>query len=193
MPLKTCHPFARPHAAGRRPRTGLRHFPAAPLPQVRPVQVEGASGQRNVRPARRRGGRAGFTLVEVMIASVVMLFAITTAITTLQRGFQSIDASRGYTYASQVMESELERLRLKSWAQLQALQDTGDQAVEPTSSTGAPAGQFTCTRTIRDLKADMKEVTLESNWRGYDGRLHSARFITRYGKSGLYDYFYTAH
>jgi hypothetical protein len=39
----------------------------------------------------------------------------------------------------------------------------------------------------------MKEVTLESNWRGYDGRVHSARFITRYGKSGLYDYFYTAH
>jgi hypothetical protein len=39
----------------------------------------------------------------------------------------------------------------------------------------------------------MKEILLVSSWRGFDGRAHTARVITRYGKSGLYDYFYTAH
>jgi Tfp pilus assembly protein PilV len=135
----------------------------------------------------------GFTLVEVMIASIVMVLAITTAITTLQHGLQAVDTARGYTYASQVMQSEMERLRLKSWAQIQTLQDSKDTAVAISSVTGAPAATFSCTRTIRDLKTDMKEIVLESNWRGYDGRPHTARFVTRYGKSGLYDYYYTAH
>lgn len=127
-----------------------------------------------------------------MIASIVMVLAITTAITTLQRGFQALDTSRHTTYASQVMQSELERLRLKSWAQIQTLQDSGESAVTISGMTGA-SGSFRCTRTIRDLKTDMKEITLVSTWNGYDGRPHTLSYITRYGKSGLYDYFYTAH
>ncbi len=130
--------------------------------------------------------------MEVMIASIVMVLAITTAITTLQRGFQALDTSRHTTYASQVMQSELERLRLKSWAQIQTLHDSGESAVTVSGVTGA-SGSFRCTRTIRDLKTDMKEITLVSTWNGYDGRPHTLSYITRYGKSGLYDYFYTAH
>jgi prepilin-type N-terminal cleavage/methylation domain-containing protein len=135
----------------------------------------------------------GFTLVEVMIASVVLVLAITTSITTLQHGLQAVDTARGYTYASQVMQSEMERLRLKSWAQLQTLQDARETSVAASTVAGAPAATFSCTRSIRDVKTDMKEIILESNWRGYDGRPHTARFVTRYGKAGLYDYFYTAH
>jgi hypothetical protein len=55
------------------------------------------------------------------------------------------------------------------------------------------ANNFTCERHITDLKTDMKEVTLVARWHGYDGRPHALRYVTRYGKSGLYDYFYTAH
>jgi prepilin-type N-terminal cleavage/methylation domain-containing protein len=151
------------------------------------VKLSSSSSTSPTRPSQ------GFTLVEVMIASVVLVLAITTAITTLQHGLQAVDTARGYTYASQVMQSELERLRLKSWAQLQALQDARDTSVTSAAVTGAPAATFSCTRTIRDVKTDMKEIVLESNWRGYDGRPHTARFVTRYGRSGLYDYFYTSH
>ena len=55
------------------------------------------------------------------------------------------------------------------------------------------SSSFSCSRSIRDLKTDMKEITVTSTWRGYDGRAHSASLITRYSKSGLYDYFYTSH
>ncbi len=134
-----------------------------------------------------------FTIVEVMIAAIVLTLAITTSITTLQGGFQAVDLARSYTYASQVMQSEVERLRLKNWTQLQALQEAGVGTVTPAAVQGTARTAFTCTRTIRDLKPDMKEITLVSEWRGYDGRAHSLRFVTRYGKTGLYDYFYTAH
>jgi len=65
-----------------------------------------------------------FTIVEVMIAAIVLALGITTSITTLQGGFQAVDVARNYTYASQVMQSEVERLRLKNWTQMQALQLT---------------------------------------------------------------------
>jgi hypothetical protein len=39
----------------------------------------------------------------------------------------------------------------------------------------------------------MKEIVLTATWKGYDGRSHTARLITRYGRTGLNDYFYTAH
>ena len=142
-------------------------------------------------PPRRRD--AGFTLIEVMLAAVVLVLGITTSITTLQSGFQAIDTARHYTHASQVMQSELERLRLKSWAQLQALQDANDTTVAAPEVTGFDSGAFSCTRRISDLKTDMKEITLVATWRGYDGRTHTTRLITRYGKTGLYDYFYTSH
>lgn len=136
---------------------------------------------------RLRGGGPGFTLLEVMIASIVLVLGIVTAITTLQRGFQSLDSARNLTSASQVMQSEMERLRLKNWTQIEDLQKASP-ALVPTEDT-----RFTCTLTIADLKTDMKEIVLRAEWRGYDGRPQTARLITRYGKSGLNDYFYTTH
>ena len=131
----------------------------------------------------------GFTIVEVIVASTVLLFGVVSAVTTSQRGLQALDTARNLSAASQLMQSEMERVRLMSWAQLQALQQSGDTAV----TVDSPGQRFTCTREITDLKTDMKQITLVASWNGYDGRPHTARLITRYGKSGLNDYFYTTH
>jgi hypothetical protein len=48
-------------------------------------------------------------------------------------------------------------------------------------------------RQIRDVKPDMKEIALVSSWHSYDGRAHTVQLVTRYSKTGLYDYLYTAH
>ena len=127
-----------------------------------------------------------------MVAACIMVFGIAASLLTVQRGYQALDAARHTTYASQVMQSELERLRLKSWAQMQALQDSGETDVSVAGLNGT-SGSFRCSRIIRDLKEDMKEIALVSSWTGYDGRAHTLRYITRYSRSGLYDYFYTAH
>jgi prepilin-type N-terminal cleavage/methylation domain-containing protein len=139
-------------------------------------------------PSTSRTAR-GFTIVEVMVASTVLLFGVVSAVTTSQRGLQALDTARNLSAASQLMQSEMERVRLMSWAQLQALQQSGNTAVAVDSA----AQRFTCSREITDLKTDMKQITLVATWNGYDGRPHTARLITRYGRSGLNDYFYTAH
>jgi len=122
-----------------------------------------------------------------MVAAIVLVLGIVTAITTLQRGFQSLDSARNLTSASQLMQSEMERLRLKNWSQIEELQESGVTKITTEDA------RFVCTLTIRDLKVDMKEIVLSADWRGYDGRPQTARLITRYGKSGLNDYFYTSH
>lgn len=135
---------------------------------------------RNLRSFR------AFTLVEVMVASTVLIFGIVSAITVSQRGLQALDTARNLTTATQLMQNEMERVRLLNWAQLGTLQQSGDTTV-----THPDSDRFTCTREIADVKTDMKEIRLVASWRGYDGRPHTARLITRYGKNGLNDYFYT--
>jgi Tfp pilus assembly protein PilV len=141
-------------------------------------------------PCTLRRSRA-FTLVEVMVASTVLIFGIVTAITTSQRGLQALDTARNLTAASQLMQSEMERIRLLNWSQLESLQQSGATGVTADAATGL--ARVTCTRAITDVKTDMKQITLTAAWRGYDGREHIARLITRYGKTGLNDYFYTTH
>lgn len=143
----------------------------------------------------RTGGRmhAAFTILEVMVATIVLVFAITSSITVMQSGFQALDTARNLTIAGQIMENEMESLRLKNWPQIQALQDGGNNTVTLDPSFGAVATRFTCTRTIIDLKTAMKQITLTTTWKGVDGRAHTVSYLTRYGKNGLNDYYYTVH
>jgi len=132
-----------------------------------------------------------FTLLEVMVAMVVLTLGIATSFLVIQRGLQAVDTARNLTTAAQIMENEMERLRLKSWTQIQQLQAAQDVTV-PLES-GISSDRFNCTRQIRDVKTDMKEILLTASWHGYDGRAHSARLITRYCRNGLNDYYYTIH
>lgn len=133
--------------------------------------------------------RRAFTIVEVMVAAAILALGLAGVITTSQQGIQALDTARRLSAASQLMQSEMERLRLMSWAQLQALQDSGQTAV----ALERAADRYSCQREIRDVKVNMKEITLVAQWKGFDGRPHTARLITRYGRTGLNDYFYTAH
>lgn len=139
--------------------------------------------------AAPRRSRAAFSLVEVMVASCVLMLGISGALVTLQRSLDSIAQARQLDVASQLMQTELERLRLLNWSQLQALQDSGQRQIA-TPAEGDYA-RFTCERQIRDLRDGMKEITLVASWGGRDGRAHNARLVTRYSRSGLNDYFYT--
>jgi prepilin-type N-terminal cleavage/methylation domain-containing protein len=138
---------------------------------------------------RRPAARTGFTLLEVMVSAAILALGIAGVVTVSQQGLLALDTSRHLSAASSVMQSEMERLRLMSWAQLQIVQDAGNQEVPVDENQG----RYTCLREIKNVKPGMKEITLVSTWKGMDGQTHTARLVTRYGKTGLNDYFYTAH
>jgi Tfp pilus assembly protein PilV len=142
----------------------------------------------------RRRSR-GFTIIEVAMATFVMAFGISTSIIAMQAGFKQIDLARGTTIASQIVQSEMERLRMMSWTMISALpaSETFDGATY-FSANADVTGRYSITRTVAANSAepaDIKDITVAVQWRGYDGRLHQRSFTSIYARNGLYDFFYT--
>ena len=156
-------------------------------------------------PRIRRPRQRGFTIVEVMMAAIVMVLGIVTSLTTLQFGMRAVDTARNMTLASQIMQSEMEIMRLQNWSQIIALPASATVDPATTISSGSSttldamlntiASRFTCTRTVADIagRADIKLITLTVTWNGVDGRSHSLTYQTRYAKNGLSDYLYVSH
>lgn len=139
-----------------------------------------------------------FTVAEVMFATLVLIFAITTAITVIQRGFNSIDSSRNYVIASQIMQSEIERIRVSPWsttATVTGIADYTDSvpavAIDSVFTSNPYIGsRFTLTRAVTDLATGyLRQFTLTVSWRNYDGRPMSCSMVTYYSRYGLYDFF----
>lgn len=186
----------------------MRHLALPPSLPAQPGCSTRVSAGSRVNPTRRAGG---FSILEVMLGATVMVLGIVTAITALQYGMRSVDTARNMTLAAQIMQSEIEILRLQNWSQISALPTS--TAVDPstmiTTGTSTPldvtltaiAARFTCTREVSNVSGkndlagvpNMKLITLNVNWSGLDGRPHALRFQTRYAKNGLSDYFYVAH
>ncbi|MBI2812974.1 MAG: hypothetical protein HYX71_01670 [Opitutae bacterium] len=144
------------------------------------------------------------------MSSFVMAFGIATSIIAMQAGYKSIDLARGTTLASQIIQSEMERLRMMSWTTLSAM-STATDTVSP-FPTGSPAGiemldgatyfssnpdiagKYTMTRTVAadsTRPSDIMNITIQVRWQGYDNRWHTRSFTSMYAKNGLYDYYYT--
>ncbi len=131
------------------------------------------------------------------MATFVMAFGIATSLIAMQAGYKQIDLARSTTIASQVIQSEMERLRMMSWTGITALQSSNPtqtfDGATYFSSSAKVAGDFTMTRTIADNAAhsDIKDITVSVTWKGYDGRSHARSFTMIYAQNGLYDYYYT--
>lgn len=148
-------------------------------------------------PRTERRARRGFTIAEVMVAAIVMAFAITTSITTMQRAFLALDTSRNLTLAGQIMVSEMERTRMLSWSDISAMDLsptvttlTLDSAFTSNAQIGS---RFTLTRTVTlpdSSNPNIRQITLTITWRGYDGRQHSRSYTTQYARYGIHDYLY---
>lgn len=154
--------------------------------------------------AWRRGSRAAFTLVEVILATMVMLFTITGSLIVMQSGFKALDTARKTTLASQIMQSEMERIRLLSWTDVAALPGTATpvdfkQIFPQENATQKKVFDtiertFTASRTSTALSTndnEVRQITITVDWTGLDGVPHTRSSFTQYCKDGLYAYYYT--
>lgn len=139
---------------------------------------------------------AAFTILEVMLAAIVMAFAITTSITTMQRAFLALDTARNVTQANQIMQSEIERMRLQDWSVVNAYSSTATTVTIDSSYTNNVfiGSRYRLSRTATDVAghtaSGMKQVVFTISWNSYDGRTLSRSLTVYYGQNGLYDYFY---
>ena len=134
------------------------------------------------------------------MAATVMALGISSAILVMQRGFGSLDTARCLGYASQIMQSEMEKVRLTPW---------GNGTTAGTGSTGITAiptqaqsiaidaaffnnsdigSRMILTQMATDIHTGMIMITFKITWKSYDGRTLDRTYTTYYGQKGLYDY-----
>lgn len=137
------------------------------------------------------------------MASFVLAFGIASSIIAMQSGFKQIDVARGTTLAAQIIQSEMERLRMMPWSKLSTVEvdsiaelpasETFDGATYFSASSDI-SGRYTITRTVTDdpdRPGEARNITVSVRWRSYDNRWHQRSFTALYAKNGLYDYYYT--
>ena len=159
--------------------------------------------QRTSRAAKT----SGFTIFEVSMAAAVLALAIMSALVAMGRAFAPLDSARCISYASQIMQSEMEKMRLMSWGtgttagtgSLVGGEVTTVTAIPTTVTTltidssfttaGDLGSRMTMTRVASDIHTGMIQITLKISWTTSDRRNLTRTYVTYYGKNGLYDFF----
>lgn len=141
---------------------------------------------------RRRRGRRGFTILEVMLAAAIMALALSSSIIVMQRALSLQDSARNLTLAGQILQAEFERMRLKDWSVVSgyAAGPTALTVNTVFTDTASVGNRFTLQRRVSTPQTDMREIELVASWRAYDGRTVSRSMKTYYCRYGLYDHYY---
>lgn len=152
-----------------------------------------------------RKKKAGFTIFEVAMAAAVMAMAISTSLLVMGRGFASLDSARCISYASQIMQSEMEKMRLSNWTTVDAYpKSPPSPATEVwteipitsalysgTGDLGSRMHLWRKAETVSGYGGEIIQVTLKITWTTFDRRSLTRSYVTYYAKDGLYDYFAT--
>lgn len=130
---------------------------------------------------------ASFTLVEVMMATVIMMVGFIGMMEAVAISANTMDHARRQTLATQIINHEIEELFLASWATISALPTAStavtidsqfDQARQAVGDFGTAASsvRFSLARTVTspDPVTNIREVNFTVTWTVSAGRVGSA-------------------
>ncbi len=125
------------------------------------------------------------------MAVFVLGTVVAATIMAMRLGFNSIQLARDNSMAAQILQSEMENLRMMSWAELEALEAEEEFQIGTQFDT-AIANRY---RAVRRVAADidrpgMKAVALEIEWTTIGGAEHRRVYRTLFSREGLNDYYY---
>jgi Tfp pilus assembly protein PilV len=143
---------------------------------------------------------SGFTLIEVALASTILLVGFIGMIEALAVGSEMLDTARKQTIAAQIMEAEIEYLRLQSWTAIQGLTSRSSDYLanypdfQQASLSGLATFAGTSFKFSRqmgnpDPHTNLRQITMTVSWTSITGKPHSRTsnvYIGRYGLSASY-------
>lgn len=95
-----------------------------------------------------KSSSAGFTLVEVMTAAVVLIMVFLSSLSAIQQCFTISAMQRDITLAGQIAQSKVEDLRLKPWSSLSVASGPFDVATFGLESDAVKLARFTGTCSV---------------------------------------------
>ena len=156
--------------------------------------TQGISIRRLLSTPRTAGniprGITGNSLVELMMAVVILGMVFGSAFGVLSVGTGIIETSRDYTRVAQILQSEMEAMRTKNWTAITAL-TSGTFTPDPKFSA-AFAARYTCGRVVTTPtgRPDQRQIVLSVSWKPSNGPRLTRFYVTRYTDGGLNDFYY---
>jgi len=134
------------------------------------------------------GSKGGFTLAEAMIGVMILGLTLASCLMSVRVMFHQAENVRYNGLASQVLQSEMENLRLMNWAQIQTL-TTGTFEMDE-EYHDSPAQAFVRQRIVTEITPDLRQITLTVEWTGQNGVTSTRLYSTFFSRHGLNDYYY---
>jgi hypothetical protein len=158
-----------------------------PYHQVPPLQTSAMKYSLRI--------RSGFTLVEVALAATILLVGFAGMATALIIGSEMLDTARKQMIAAQIIQTEVDYLRLKDWTTIQYLTSTApanlSDSIYPefaqTSLASFAGTKFTFARQVNypDPHTNLRWITMTVSWTSITGKPHSRSCNAYIGKYGL--------
>lgn len=160
------------------------------------VPIVGTPGQRRAQnPLRAARQDDAFTLVEVMIGTVVTTLMLVSLYTGFTFGFRELQLARQEARATQILEEKMELIRLLTWDQVANLPgyipSTFTEPFYATDPTNAPSSGFNYTGTVvvtnapitESYKGDLRMVQVTVNWSSGKNtyKRTMSGFVSQYG------------
>lgn len=139
---------------------------------------------------KRIGANDGFTLIEALVASLILAVVLTSVLATLAQCARSVTDIRRTARASQILQQEMESIRLTNvWTGLTGLANTSFS--DPTDTNHIYAGTISETAYASfGTTTTVEEVTLTITWTNQVGKVLSNELSTLVGYGGLNKYVY---
>ncbi|MEO0796991.1 MAG: type II secretion system protein [Verrucomicrobiota bacterium] len=132
----------------------------------------------------------GFTLVELMIGLTLMGVIFTGAFSGMKTGLDIVEEARDQARATQLLQSEIERMRTLNWSDI-----TNLPATESITLTGSASNtynnRYNFERSITSLGTGRVRVSVTASWNNGQ-RDRSLSMTTGISENGLFDYYYRA-
>ncbi len=139
---------------------------------------------------RAFNSKAGFTLMEAMIASMILGFVLISVLAICSHCFRYLTDIRRMARSSQVLQQKMEDIRLvTNWGSLTALADT--KFYDSADTAGLFTGTVTqATFDSYNGSATVAKVTLTVTWRNRSGRVITNTLNSLVSNGGLNKYIF---
>ena len=164
---------------------------------------------RNTTGTKRRSNlprsERAFTLVEVVVAAMILGTATLSLFACFTTGFSIVQASRENLRATQIMLQRVEAIRLFNWNQVldttNYLKPTFTEYYDPRGATNSSGGTFfqgfVTSNIPTDLpvayRTNMRTITVTLYWTNYMGKqtsVHTRQIQTRVARYGMENYIF---
>jgi uncharacterized protein (TIGR02598 family) len=146
---------------------------------------------RIMRPPRKKG--RGFTLIEVALGVTILAVGFMGMVEGMVVGYEMLETAHNQTLAAQIIQGEVEYLRMQPWSTIQSLSSTSAANLSnytefaSTSLASVAGTKLTFARQMAasDPHTNLRQVTMTVTWTSFTGKSHSRSCSAYLGKYGL--------